>query len=285
MHLGKYCPISLIAGLMFSSLCAIADDPEHTVYWQETKPALGRKAGFRQNISASSNGGGAKMSAQAIVMGKDISLWEAHAFSSDGGKTVEAKTFSRGLRVWDTSAVWEDGRLKFKAAMPPIEVRVPTWVYPIGPALLSVDAGVQFDANVTGEVQPFFYYPVRFTTIRTAVQGTGAAAGIASGSLRVLVVRTGIEGRLELVDGTVEANALFQLNGNRPVLAYRGELEMLAGSILAFFDARSIFGSAWKRLWEKPLIEWIGFKKSFSVGYPEISDPSKSPDGGDQGDL
>ncbi len=284
MAVGKKCSTpSLVLTFALVPVVAVAGatstrgtDSESSISWQETQPALGRAAGYRQTVSATP--AGSKMSGEAIVLGQSVPIWEAVAFATPDGTTPQVRSFSRGLRVWDTSAGIEDGKLKFKAALPPAEVRVPTWVYPIGPALLMVDAGVQFEADVHGEVQAFFYYPVKFTTVQAKAEATGAAAALAAGQLRVVIARTGLEGRVDLADGSVNAKARFTFNGSKPQVSYSGKLRMLAGSILAFFDMRSLWGGSWKRLWEKPLIEWPGIVRSFTSEKPGIPphDPKES---------
>jgi hypothetical protein len=221
----------------------------------------------------------------AIVMGRDVALWEAHAFSSADGKDSTVRTFSRGLRVWDTSAKWELGRLRFKASVPPAEVRVPTWVYPVGPAMIVVDAGAQFEVDLRGEVQPFLYYPVQLTTVQATAAAGAAPAARAPGARRVFLVRTGVEGRVNLVDGSLTARAQFRFDGSKPNVNYSGKVDLLSGRVLAFFDMRGLF-SGWKRIWDKTLFDWKGFQRVFSNDRPNLGAGSgPGSGGGDVGDF
>ncbi len=182
-----------------------------------------------------------------------------------------------GKRVWNGTFTQEAGSFVYRGGIAPTQIPFPLVLYPVGPLILEVDAGVSFSVNLVAKLTPgpgvlsasstassstaaSDLAPVSVVAISLDAAATGSA--YIEGFAQVLVVRGGIGGQITVIDGSANVAADFFQN-QAPKVQYVGKLTLLSGHVYAFVDSNLLFGK-WKRWWSHDFFKWSG--KCYAFG-------------------
>jgi hypothetical protein len=175
------------------------------------------------------------------------------------GGTTYAEVYSFGKRVFSQSVSAEqNGMLRFRAGISPTEMRIPAFMYAVGPMLLQIDAGARFQANVQAQITPEIAFPLEFANFSVNLQAVANAAAFIEGYAKLLIIRAGVGGQLDLIDAHGEVDARFT-PGEKPLVLISAMVQFLKGRLYAFFDLFWLSASGWKRLWDYDLYNWNGY--------------------------
>jgi hypothetical protein len=252
----------------------------------QSSTLFGKKLSVTQDSSASPSNQGLSTGTQIQFIGKQRSLMEASieaipaaasdvpAAASDGTPSASpapdrsitlAKTdlYIGGTRVWNGTLKVDKGGLVYSGGVAPTQIPFPLFVYPLGPVVLQLDAGIEFEGQVEASILPGISIPIEDMTIDAKLQAELYAAGYVEGSARLLFVRAGVGGRVNFIDGSTGVAAHIYFNGTKPQASGFGKVVLLNGSVYGFVDSTLLFGG-WKRWLSKDFFKWPG--KCFAFG-------------------
>lgn len=196
------------------------------------------------------------------VFGKDMQAMNTTITppsNINGRSYTEFYAFNK--RIFTNSSYFqftgEDG--SFTAGLPPTEVRVPFFTYPVGPLLLTVGAGARFEANINAQNSSNLMIPVNESTLGINLSAVAFAAGFIEAYAKLFVIRGGIGGQVDVVDAKGVINARISFNGNPPLFIASAIVKFLYGHVYAFFDFFNLFSIGWSRLWTHDFYRWDGY--------------------------
>ncbi|MCM0606248.1 MAG: hypothetical protein KA715_09170 [Xanthomonadaceae bacterium] len=233
----------------------------------QTENVLGRAMGATTTSSAPEGLQRLKSSTALVVLGKIIPALQAiGGVPSLPNEPGTLEYYSFGKRIFAESSYSKgNGFLQAEVGLAPVEVRVPIIKYPIGPLVLGIDGGVRFQAQVRGQIQPTIWTnPVSNSIINMKISGNAAGQAFLEGSAQLVVLRGGLGGDVELIDGKIDLDSSFYFNGTSPQAQLSTLVQMMYGGFYAFADVFNVFGWKWKRFWKADLFTWKG--KCFSSG-------------------
>ena len=180
--------------------------------------------------------------------------------------TVLATTdwYIGGTRVWNGTLNYANGGLVYSGGIAPTQIPFPLVVYPVGPLILEVDAGVSFEGTLGASLTPGISLPIQDSTLTGKLQAELAVAGYVEGYAKLLIVRAGVGGEVNFVDGTTGVEATLYLNKTPPLLGGFGKVVLLNGHVYGFVDTSILFGN-WSRLLSEDFFKWPGKCYAFGV--------------------
>jgi hypothetical protein len=185
---------------------------------------------------------------------------------SDKGLTVRRhELYVGGARLWTGRLRWQDGSLRYTGGVPPTQIPVPIILYPLGPLVLKLEAGLEFEGLLNVRLMPGLSFPLRDSTLIANLDMRLYAAAYLQASAQLLLLKGGIEGRVNVFDAKWGAHTFFYVNGLKPRTMTFGYAELFSGKVLGFIDYR-FFTARWKRLHQNSLYEWNGKCLSFANG-------------------
>jgi hypothetical protein len=209
--------------------------------------------------------------ADVKMIGKSLNALTARVESPndlDMGGTTYTTVYSFGKRVFaDAFTISSGGMNNVKLGLAPTEVRVPFVVYPVGPLTLNVAGGARFQANLDATLVPELSYPViKDSTLGVNLMAKAQAAGFVEAYASILILRGGVGGQVDLIDGHLDVNGRVAFNGkDKPVILVNGIVEFFKGRFYAFLDVFGFLKLGWKRLIDKDLYAWRGI--CYSMGH------------------
>lgn len=168
-----------------------------------------------------------------------------------------------GVRVWNGKFRFEQGALMYSGGVAPTQIAVPLFVYPLGPVLLRVEAGVEFEGLVNAKLAGGPSYPLTDSTLHADLTADLYAAGYLEAYARLLFVKAGLGGRLTVIDSSAGFQSVFYLNGMEPRISHYGYATLLSGQVYGFVDFKLFLGR-WSRLLGHTFFNWRG--KVFYLG-------------------
>ncbi len=264
--------LGLIAGLMTHSSALAATD--QTVLEQKSK-LLGRELSVRQEYGSVPSGKGVQTVTQVQFIGTPKPLLDARveyvppvitsaapaATPQDPLSSLITNTkhdfYVSGIRIWSDEMGYKDGSLFYSGGVAPTSIPIPVLTYPIGPLVLELDAGVEFEAQLLAKLTPSISFPFTDSSLAASLSAEAAASGFVEGSARILVIRAGIGGAINIVQGDASVGAVIFFKKQAPELTYGGKVSVLSGKIYAFVDTNILFG-IWTHLWSANLYAWNG---------------------------
>ena len=169
-----------------------------------------------------------------------------------------------GTQIWAGHLAFQNGSLVYAGGVAPTEIPFPLFAYPVGPVLLQVDAGVAFEGNLSAKLTPGLSYPIQDSTQTGTLQARLSAAGFVEGYARFLLVKAGIGGQVNVIDGATGVQAEIFMSQKKPELTGFGKLRLLNGSVFGFVDTAYLFGS-WKRILNRKFYQWNGLCYAFGA--------------------
>ena len=246
--------------VLFLPRWAAATDSPTQIDESRQVDAVGHPLGARVQSGLTPNSRQVLSQVLLTVLGVGI---QALTASANPPNTIDGVTYTEfyafGKRVLDQSFHWSANSNGVTAGLAPAEIRVPVVLYPIGPVLLQVDGGARFQADLKANLVPVIGIPIELSSLGVQLETQAAAAGFIEGYAKFLVVRGGVGGQVDLMDGQADVNARFSFDGSPPYAHVSAMVEFLKGRFYAFLDYFSLAKFGWKRLLNHDLYRWKGF--------------------------
>lgn len=233
------------------------------------KPTLGKQSSAAMGAGNPAGTQAIQTAADITLLGKVLSPFSTRIETPDGttiGNTSYTTVYSFGKRVFsDAWTISSDGDNHIALGLAPTEVRVPAVSYPVGPLLLNVDGGVRFQAYVSANLVPEIAIPLPDSNLRVDLYSRVQGAGFVEGYAQFVIIRGGVGGQLNLIDGEASVNGRVGFNStNPPVVLVSGVVSFFNGSIYSFLDIFGFLSVHWRRLHNGILYNWNG--TCFSMG-------------------
>jgi hypothetical protein len=240
-------------------------------YVQKTfeSPTLGKSTG----ASIAAGNPEATQTVESIanvkVIGKSLNALTARVENPgtiDIGGTTYTTIYSFGKRIFSDAWFIQGSENSISLGLAPTEIRVPFVLYAIGPVTLNVAAGARFQANVNASLIPSLAIPLEDSTLGVSLMAKAEAGAFVEAYAAVLIIRAGLGGQVDLIDGMLDVEGRVAFNGkDKPVVLVSGMVQFLKGRFYAFLDIFGFFKLGWKRLVDKDLYAWNGI--CFATGY------------------
>ena len=169
-----------------------------------------------------------------------------------------------GIKLWTGTLQYANGSLSYDGGVPPTQIPYTIFVYPVGPMTLQVDAGVEFEGDVRASITPGLSYPFTDSTLDAQLSASIGAGGFIEGYANLWLIRAGVGGAVDLIDGSTGVAGHIYMNGQAPTGEGFGMVHLLSGDIYAFVDTGFFFGG-WTRIWKKDFYNWAGWCYSFGA--------------------
>jgi hypothetical protein len=248
---------------------------------------LGKTLSFEEKAQALSSGLGVLSETQSQFLGQTTSLVSASveavppAAPLPGATPIPGATpagielgrtdlYIGGTRVWAGDLRFVNGALVYTGGVAPTQIPFPLFMYPLGPVMLELDAGVEFEGALVASLTPGLSYPLQDSSLDAKVEAKLAAAAYIQGYASLYIVRAGVGGRVDIVEGTTGVEAHLLLNGQKPYADYLGKVVLLKGDVYGFVDTNILFGR-WTRVLHKSFFSWPG--KCFAFGVNSCAKP------------
>ncbi len=210
------------------------------------------------------------------VIGKSLNALTTKVESPDdmtiGGVTYTT-VYSFGKRVFaDAWSISTSGPNNVRMGLAPTEVRLTFVKYPVGPLILNVAGGTRFQALLDATLVPEVALPINDSTLGVNMLALAQGAGFVEGYASILVLRAGVGGQVDLMDGQLNVNGRVAFNGkDKPIVLVGGIVHFFKGRIYAFLDLFAFLRMGWTRLINQDLYTWQGL--CLSMGH--LSCPAK----------
>ena len=240
------------------------------------KRILGRSTSVSLQSDGHPSDGGASGSISSVLFGRPLSLIRmdttpAQALTPSGGTVIASTRLEvSGIPVWRGDLRFDQGALRYSGAIPPVRIPFPVLMYPLGPVLLRLDVGMELDGKLEASLTPGLSVPVTDSSIEAKLSGDLAASGYAEGYGSLYLVRAGIEGRVDLIEGDAGVASMMYLNQSKPRTDYFGRAVFMKGDIEGFVDAHVPLLS-WRRILSKIFFSWPG--RCFAFGADSCTAP------------
>lgn len=239
----------------------------------ESKKLLGHEVRIDQKFEKASAPGGVSSSTDIFLLGRERSLMKVKSEPEvlDSGEVQQTNgLYVAGLRVWSGGGKVENQGYSYEGLIPPTQLAWPLVTYPLGPILLEIDVGVNYQASLKASAFPAISLPNPKLNLRTSLEAKAAGSGYLEGYAKFLVVRGGVGGALDLIDGqtkvTVEAELSSDLESiPEPTVEVTGKLTLLRGRVYGFVDTYRILSARWKRSLNKNFFVYPGKCWAFGV--------------------
>jgi hypothetical protein len=178
----------------------------------------------------------------------------------DIGGTAYTTVYSFGKAVLANAfSITSGGYNNVKIGLAPTEVRVPFVVYAVGPLTLDVAGGVRFQANLDATLTPVLVMnDLKTSQLQVNLQALAEAGGFVEAYAALLVIRGGVGGQVDLIDGNLGVNGLINFDGSKPAVFVNGKVQFFNGRFYAFLDFFNLLNLGWKRLIDHTLYQWNG---------------------------
>lgn len=173
--------------------------------------------------------------------------------------TTYTEVYSFGKRVFSGASYHTTNGGQVSLGLAPTQVRVPVVFYPVGPVTVEVDGGARFQANLTMNNMTNISIPIQYSEPGLQLSAVAGAAGFVEGYAKLLFVRGGVGGQLDLVDARLDINSKYNIEENKVSVTVVGIAEFLKGRIYAFADIFGLFSWGWRRLVDVDLYNWNGY--------------------------
>jgi hypothetical protein len=238
------------------------------------KQFLGRRTSVESRASSISTESGISNSLAVTMLGRSASLVDLQAsplFQANslpesvppGTPLAQTNLYIHGIKVWGGELRYGQGGLHYSGGIAPTQIPFPILTYPLGPVLLKLDAGIEFEGRFDASLVPGISIPITDSTLQAKLSGDLGASGFVEGYGSVYLARAGIEGRVDLVDGKTGLETLLNFIHVKPKAKAFGRITFLRGALEGFLDLRVSF-LRWRRLISRTFFSWPG--KCFSFG-------------------
>jgi hypothetical protein len=247
----------LVAVLIVPSSAAWADLNE-----TQTAKLLGSTIGASVQASAPTGTQQLTSTTSLTVLGNTLpALQTVTGATNTINGTTYAEYYSFGKRVFSQNFYFQDnGIFEASAGLSPVEVDVPIVTYPVGPLVLSIDAGVTFQAAVSEQMMPtIMANDLADSTLEVKLSGDAIGTAFVEGDVTLVALRGGVGGEVNLVDGQVNLDGMFFFNGADPTVQYGALLSFLNGGIYAFAAVFDPLTFGWADFWQDTLFSFKGY--------------------------
>jgi hypothetical protein len=235
------------------------------------KRIMGRPASVTLEAEAHSADSGASGTLSSVLLGRKLRVIRMDstpaptAPAGAGDPIATTRLELSGIRIWSGQLAFQKGALRYSGAIPAVQIPLPLLAYPLGPVLLRLDTGFELEGRLEASLAPGLSFPIEDSSIEARLAADLAVSGYIEGSGSLYLVRAGVEGRVDLVDGEARVNSLMFLNRSAPRAEYAGQAVLMKGDIEAFVDTHlPVF--SWRRILSKRIFSWPGRCFGFGAG-------------------
>lgn len=176
------------------------------------------------------------------------------------GGASQTEAYSFGKRIFsESSLTQENGLLKYTVGIPPIELRIPAILYPVGPVILEVDGGARFMANLAVQNSTEISFPLQYSAFGAQLQAAAVGSGFIEGYAKLLILRAGVGGQLDLLDAHADVNVRYTFGEEKPLVLVSAMAQFLKGRIFGFVDVFGFLELGWNRLIDYAFYDWNGY--------------------------
>jgi hypothetical protein len=264
--------------VLIISLLVIAAQAD--VGLEENGKLLGNDIKVEQRFKKSSAAGGLQSTTDILLLGKDRSLVrvqsEPQVFET-GETKIQNDLYVAGMRIWSGGGTIENKGYSYEGLIAPTQIAWPLVTYPLGPVLLQIDAGVNYQASLKASAIPGVTFPLQSISLKTSLDAKVAGAGYLEGYAKFILVRGGVGGSIELIDGHTLASVESELSPveqdpiSEPEVKVTGKLTILKGRIYGFVDTYRMLTAKWKRSLNKNFFVYPG--KCWAFGEEKCETP------------
>lgn len=259
----------LTATLLAVSLPAFGDDGSYVTRSFKTE-TLGSTSGAQQGAGNPAATQTVESNTNVTMIGHTLNALNARVESPstiDIGGTSYTTVYSFGKALLGNAwYIKSDGYNQISLGLAPTEVRVPLLRFAVGPLTLNVAPGVRFLADLTATLTPILQYPdVNNSQLGVQLEAQALAAGFVEAYAALFIIRGGVGGQVDLIDGHIDINGQISFNGTKPVMLTNGIVQFFNGRLYAFLDIFGFLTLGWKRLIDHTLYSWNGI--CYSFGY------------------
>ncbi len=264
--------------LMISLFAMVSAHAEVGV--EEKRKLLGHELRVEQKFDRASSSGGIQSSTDLVLLGKERSLMQVRSEpeTSESGETqIQNDLYVAGMRVWGGGGKIENKGYSYEGLIAPTQLAWPLLTYPLGPVLLQIDAGVNYQASLKASAIPNLAFPLQSIGLKTSLDARVAGAGYLEGYAKFLLVRGGVGGTVELIDGHTLASVEAELSPtdqepiSEPKVSVTGKLTLLKGRVYGFVDTYRLLTAKWKRSLNKNFFVYPG--KCWTFGEEKCETP------------
>jgi hypothetical protein len=241
---------------------------------QESK-LLGKPMRVEQHAQTVNSGFGVMTSTQTELLGHSGTLVEASVEAIPAAPMASATPsglvlgttdlYIGGTRIWTGALRYQKGSLTYSGGVAPTQIPFPIFAYPLGPVMLRVDAGIEFEGEIDASLTPGLSYPLADSTLDATLSANLGASGFVEGYAGLWIVRAGVGGRVDLIEGTTGVTGHIYMNGITPPSGHGiGMVRLLSGDVYGFVDTKFFFGR-WNRVLHKDFFKWGGYCYSFGA--------------------
>jgi len=267
----------LIIALLSSPLFISA---QADVGLQETGKLLGKELKVEQKFERTSTSGGLQSSTDVWLFGKERTLMKVQSepqTSESGEIRIQNDLYVAGMRLWSGGGTIQNQGYSYEGLIAPTQLAWPLVTYPLGPILLQIDAGVNYQASLKARATPTITFPIQSVSLKTSLEAKAAGAGYLEGYAKFLVVRGGVGGSIDVIEGHTVASVEAEISPTEqnpvtePKIEVSGKLTVLKGRIYGFVDTYRILVGKWKRVLNKNFFVYPG--KCWAFGEEKCETP------------
>jgi len=108
--------------------------------------------------------------------------------------------------------------------------------------------------------------PLKESTLGVALSTKAQASAFVEAYAAVVIIRGGVGGQVDLIDGHLDVNGRVAFNGtDKPIVMVNGMVQFFKGRFYAFLDVFGLLTLGWRRLIDYDLYTWQGV--CYSMGY------------------
>lgn len=257
---------ALLFSVLFTTPSALAESFVNKSFESE---GLGGRIGATVTAGNPEATRSVESTASVKVIGKSLNAMAAvvenpETISVDGVTYTTIYSFGKTVFA-DAYSIGSGGPNNIKLGLAPTEIRVPFVSYPVGPLTLNVGGGARFHAVLDATLIPEVAVPVDTSTLGITLSAKAQAAAFVEAYASVIVLRGGVGGQVNLIDGKLDVHGRLAFDQSKPLMLVNGIVHFLNGRIYAFADIFGFPKAGWNRLVNHELYAWNGV--CYSVGY------------------
>ena len=229
------------------------------VKWSRTGKALSQSVGPAINSQISSDAHGIDTQLNGTVLGKSKSLVSTTSETNSTFTTGETSVFAGGLQLVSFAYPLDSGPLSKHYEIAPIQLKLASINFPVGPILVNVEGGLSLEAALDAELIPYMAVPFEDSSLVLHIKPKASSNAFIEGSASVLVVKAGVGGDIAILDADLQAYGTVYANpALHPSYSLNGHVGFLKGEFYGFAKVYNLFQLGWSTIWHATFFSWPG---------------------------
>lgn len=230
-------------GLLVLSLSANDKVYGNRIAEKSTK-VLGKTLSVKHTVTGNE---GVETATELSLFGKKIELAKTsvhYQIDEDHGPSFQSDFYVNGRKILAHGYVSKDGSYAYTADIPAAEISGDVFTYSLGILSLGINSGITYDGQLQAYVSSdFLKGEVPTKTPDTNLLSASAhadllAKGYIEGQVKVLFIKGGVGGAINLVEGESQASvAVTPANIDAPEVSYQGVVHLLSGELYGYIGS------------------------------------------------